>query len=797
MQVEKDIQRTAKRNTIRELTRLVLAFLLCLFLLALYQHLRLYIAGVLESVMNKSLFYLWLHHIGFTALISLIIVFPFNILERKKPKLGYIITRLGLIITLIIEIFLVEFYVQNYEIFGLTTFDQANFSALFFKVLPVLILACPIIIITFYQFHKVMARSYQLISRMYPFTIILFGLFLATFFSAKKPINQNKTQHLIGSLLYDTFDFNSYNGELEYPLMKSRESVDVLSSKFSLTKEKPNLVFLIVEGLGKDFVGANAAYKDFSPFLNKLSQKSLHWTNFLSNTSESSAALPSIIGSLPFGNSGFNNLENTPERNTLFGVLKTNDYYTSFNYGGNSALNQLDRFLAEEHVDHILDRTSFDLGYRLQESDGAGISLGYPDKALFKKWNTDFIDKETPRLDVFQTLSTQKPFLIPDAETYVAKVNQILKRTKVAKHQRKFLSKNKKLLASFLYTDEALKAFFVNNQEKRFFKNTIFVLVGTHNVAHLPGSAALERYRVPLMIYSPMLKSPEEIKTLTSQVDIAPMLLELLDKDHTMEVPSKVAWLGNPTSSNAIFTTSKKIPLFRSKGNIEDFILGDHLYAAGTIYKMDKQLKLHETSVEPEIEEKIKSSFKSFKAINKYVTTNNKVLPNDFIIYPKHKENFTKQEMVWINSVFSGSNFDNAYQTARSLAFKKKNEKALLLCNYILSKVPRHTDTEILMGRIYAWNGEYNSARDILKNVIHKYPNYSDAYAALLDVYFWSDQNEEILKLIDQIEHLKITDEEVRKRVSRAFKKVTERKERKRWEEKNNQLTTLEFDDEF
>jgi len=51
-------------------------------------------------------------------------------------------------------------------------------------------------------------------------------------------------------------------------------------------------------------------------------------------------------------------------------------------------------------------------------------------------------------------------------------------------------------------------------------------------------------------------------------------------------------------------------------------------------------------------------------------------------------------------------------------------------------------DSEILLGRIHAWEGDYRTAEDILQQVVQKYPVYPDGYSALLDVYFWSGQHQ-------------------------------------------------------
>jgi len=56
-------------------------------------------------------------------------------------------------------------------------------------------------------------------------------------------------------------------------------------------------------------LGEGAEYGGFTPYLDSLTTKSLYWENFLSNTGRTFGVLPSLLGSLPFGKSGFMELE--------------------------------------------------------------------------------------------------------------------------------------------------------------------------------------------------------------------------------------------------------------------------------------------------------------------------------------------------------------------------------------------------------------------------------------------------------------------------------------------------------
>ncbi|HAI42577.1 MAG TPA: hypothetical protein DCM40_32960, partial [Maribacter sp.] len=59
----------------------------------------------------------------------------------------------------------------------------------------------------------------------------------------------------------------SYTSKEEYPLVQGPIIENVLGDYFELKEEKPNIVFIMVEGLGRDFVGEFAEFGGFTPFL--------------------------------------------------------------------------------------------------------------------------------------------------------------------------------------------------------------------------------------------------------------------------------------------------------------------------------------------------------------------------------------------------------------------------------------------------------------------------------------------------------------------------------------------------
>ena len=149
----------------------------------------------------------------------------------------------------------------------------------------------------------------------------------------------NKLRHFVGSIVQgfnrgtdnpmaeDAKSFQSYFPDhkfisTETPFLHTDNSTNSLSDFFSLTDAKPNFVFVVVEGLGREHSGPNSAVPSATPFLDSLAEHSLYWTNCLSTSMRTIQALPSIFGALPMGKTGFMNLrDNAPDYHSLLCVF--------------------------------------------------------------------------------------------------------------------------------------------------------------------------------------------------------------------------------------------------------------------------------------------------------------------------------------------------------------------------------------------------------------------------------------------------------------------------------------------
>ncbi|MDG1572940.1 sulfatase-like hydrolase/transferase [Robiginitalea sp. M366] len=775
MKVSAFFRATEGKRYLQDYLRLVIAFYISLLLISLYQQVRLFEQGALDSILNMNLLLLGLHQLGFAAFTGLFGAFLFNNLERKRPGWGFRVCIALFMGMLLLETLMTVYYIDYYELPGLGFTRQLGLRYSFTQILITLTVSTIVIGGAFRSSYRLSKRFYRIIANMFPATIILFSLFLATLLSEKRPVNLNKTQYLAETYMQDWMGETPYTGQNPYPFWSAWKGEGLLGEQLEFQPAPPHVVLIIADGLAGDFVGDNAPLREFAPFVDSLRQQSLYWKNFLANGREAAAALTAVSASLPMAQARAG--MHVPERYSLFALLKKAGYHTSFQYGGNSALNGWDRFLYQERVDELVDRKSFGPGYEMQDADAAGISAGFPDAALFERYVKTLAVPEVPRLDVFFTLSASQPNQIPDAEARRDTVEGKLETLGLDPKTHRMARKNADLLASIQYSDQQLARFIRAMQATETYANTLFILTGSHRPKSLRDREPMAAYQVPFLVFGSLVTKPKTLAGQASHLDVAPDLVGSLARRYGWNMPPAAPWMGQGLKQ-AEAGMPASIPLFGNTYGAGDYIADGHMLSGNEIYKAQSGLTLEEGNAA--MRDTLKALARDFRARYRFVFEKNALIPREAAIFEPLYRTPTKKELVWIQSVFNGSDFDKAFIIARDLALNSDRERAKLLCNYILSEVPGHVDTEILLGRINAWEGHYEKAIDILEQVVNKYPVYEDGYAALLDVYYWSGQDGKARYLQPAIENYLRNSRELRDKLDRAAS---------RWQEHGPQPT--------
>ena len=684
----------------------------------------------------------------FTGIVIAIAFFPiYLLLNFLKNNLGIIFTKIIFTVIALIQLGLIGYSLTThinlgadllgYSLSDMYTTVTASLSISFVTFLPFIVL--PLfyfgLIKLFHLFgHKINPKILLVV-------IFLFGSLHLIIAGSSKPTSQNKLNFLLSDIVRAKNDKalasqGNITFKTEYPLEKASENTkDVLAPFFNIKNEKPNIVFIIVEGLGSDFTD-NGEYSGFTPYLDALTKKSLYWKNFVSNAGRTFGALPSLMGSLPFGENGFMEINPIPKHNSLIGILKSNGYTTNYYCGDESSFDRKSNFLEYNGIDKIIDINKFGPGYVMTKANSGGFSWGYPDAEIYRKTLSELKDAKQPRLDIIMTLTNHEPFDFPSKKEYLVKVEQML--TAKSSSEKDKLNEYKDIFACLLYTDNAIQNFMEAYSKRPDYNNTIFIITGDHRLIPVPQKDNLSRFHVPLYIYSPMLKKTAIFKSISSHTDVTPSLVSFLTNNYKFNKIEKTTWLAHGLDTVRSFRNVHTIPLMRYKGSINDYIYKEYFYSDGEMFKIDEDFNISETS--DDMRETVSSSFNDFKRLNSYLTTKDKI-SNKSSSFKKPVYQFTAEELSTIKKLTKGLDRDQIFFLARDLAFKKERKTALLLCNYILNDLPNYGDVRTLKGRILAWNGDYKNAEKELLEVIDRTPFYGDSYLAIMDVYWWSGQN--------------------------------------------------------
>jgi phosphoglycerol transferase MdoB-like AlkP superfamily enzyme len=594
--------------------------------------------------------YIWIIYLIFTPLIMLI----------EKPV--KVLFKVFIIIFFIIHVLLANYFntaliplgadLYGYSLADIQETLNASGGINLRAIIILLVILVLLIYIFFFGVKKITFSRYTAII----IPILSFALIFSNLFSISKELKLdsdfsnslafNKSEFFYKASFNHFFPSNedldmdykeiivpsfTYTDEKNYPFLHQENTKDILSSYFNKDSIKPNIVIILVEGLGRAFTNDGAYLGSFTPFLDSLSNKSLFWENFLSQGGRTFAVLPSLLGSLPFAKNGFLEMgDKMPKHLSLINLLEYNGYQSSFYYGGDASFDNMAGYLKLNNINQIRDEKTFPANYiKIPSHDN--FSWGYEDGEIFRYYLASQDISTKPKLNIILTISTHNPFKINQAEKYHAifqkRLNQLGFDDAKKRNYQNYIDQ----YSSILYTDEALKNFFSAYKNRADYKNTIFIITGDHRLPEIPMSTKIDRYHVPLIIYSPLLKTNQKFKSISTHDDVTPSLLAYLKNSYQIKLPKLSAWLGQGLSNNKNFTNNDRLPLMQNKTDLIDFISGKYHLNEGNLYQMDANLNEERIEDNLPIQQKLKAEFNQFKIKNTQIINGKALLPDSIL----------------------------------------------------------------------------------------------------------------------------------------------------------------------
>ncbi|MES3017797.1 MAG: sulfatase-like hydrolase/transferase [Bacteroidota bacterium] len=419
-----------------------------------------------------------------------------------------------------------------------------------------------------------------------------------------------------------------YLDETNYPFLHKEAAADVLTPFFAPKENSPNIVFILMEGLGRAYSNEDAYLGSFTPFLDSLADKSLYWENFLSQQGRTFAVLPSLLGSLPFAKNGYLELGDAmPEQLSLLNLLQANGYQTSFHYGGDGDFDNMNTYLKKNGVNKILDQKTFPASY-IKLPPVNGFTWGFNDKELFRHYfATIAADEVKPKLDVVLTVSTHNPFIINESSKYLKLFEDRLSALNFNNTEKAAYRNYQNQYASILYADDAVRGFINEYSKRPDFANTIFIITGDHRIPEIPMRTKIDRYHVPLIIYSPLLKRTARISSVSTHFDIAPSILAYLKVNHKMELPEQSSWMGQGLDTTRNFQNIHSVPFIQNKSDIVDFISGEYHLNGNVLFKLSSDMN-EVVSSDARMKAQLTNAFNQFKRRNSMIISGKKIIPD-------------------------------------------------------------------------------------------------------------------------------------------------------------------------
>ena len=415
----------------------------------------------------------------------------------------------------------------------------------------------------------------------------------------------------------------SFHGT-EFPLLHEFDTTNVLEPFFKRFDSAPNIVIVVVEGLNDDFIHPFRGV-DLMPALDSFAGRSLYWSRCFTTGERSFAVMPSILGSLPYGETGFSLLNILPRHLSLVSILHANRYFTSFFYGQGSWFHRKNRFFRYNDIDLIIDNSRFAEHYNRIFVGSEKFFWGYSDKDLFDQ-AFEVLDTipQSPRLDIYFTGTSHSPYAIADKARYDQQFSGLMQNLG-NQEDKDFFIGHKKYIQSILFVNDALVTFFRKYETRPDFGNTIFIITGDHPMSEMPVANTLRRYHVPLILYSPGLKTSGKFTNLVSHLDIYETLLSFLS-GYSIEVPSFSTSLGCKLTGESSHS-GRRIAFMNDNREIIDYLWNDYFLSAQKLYEVHEDLSLT-LSTDRNVLKQLTDELGIFKKTSLYVSINDKIMPD-------------------------------------------------------------------------------------------------------------------------------------------------------------------------
>jgi phosphoglycerol transferase MdoB-like AlkP superfamily enzyme len=286
----------------------------------------------------------------------------------------------------------------------------------------------------------------------------------------------------------------------------------------SVPMTKKNVVVLIVESFGREYIGAlnktleNGRYHGYTPCVDSLIAKSITFSHSYCNGRKSIDGMPSILSSIPmFVEPFFLTPASMNHVDGIASLLAGEGYQTAFFHGAQRGSMGFQAFARSTGFQDYYGREDYDADKRFGGDDDFDGMWAIWDEPFLQYYATKMSEMKEPFMTAVFTASSHHPFAIPE------------------KYKQRFPEESLEIHKCIRYTDMAIGKFFETVSREPWFKNTIFVLTSDHtNMSdHAEYQTDLGGFCSPIIIYEPG-REPQVLDKIAQQIDILPTVMGML-----------------------------------------------------------------------------------------------------------------------------------------------------------------------------------------------------------------------------------------------------------------------------
>ncbi len=316
----------------------------------------------------------------------------------------------------------------------------------------------------------------------------------------------------------DVFSVPAYFADAQ-EMESTYSPIHVPQDSVSMTKK--NVVILIVESFGREYIGAlnatldNSQYEGYTPCVDSLIARSITFTHSYCNGRKSIDGMPSILSSIPMFVEPF--FLTPASMNHVSGVaslLVKKGYQTAFFHGAQRGSMGFMAFARSTGFQNYYGREDYDADSRFGGDKDFDGMWAIWDEPFLQYYATKMSEMKEPFMTAVFTASSHHPYVVPEQykDTYPEEGIEIHK--------------------CIRYTDMALGKFFETASRQPWFQNTIFVMTSDHtNLSdHAEYQTDLGGFCSPIIIYEPG-RQPEMQDKIAQQIDILPTIMGMLHYD--------------------------------------------------------------------------------------------------------------------------------------------------------------------------------------------------------------------------------------------------------------------------